>query len=431
MSKKAKKPTQSHKAFDSMQALNPIRRAAQHGPSIAPGVQLSIYDAAQSMWLARAVVRVISSDLTANGWTWLSSDDEGKGDWIHPLDGNDELASIISDCAAIALYEGAGVLLFDDGAEGDDLARPLGIVKELPTVHRMGIFIEGPINTNPFSKDNGLPGELSLQYDQISSPVKLHPSRYYIMSGPDRVKPSKARSASKEWKLSIIARGWEAIEAAHNTIRSASRTAQLNMSVAVTLKDAVSSDGKIPTEISKNIRYGLDAWAENGYIIMPDKLMPGFQKLDSNMQQMVDIVLQQVEFVASAFGIPATKLLGRQSKGLANGGEADLENHYTNMRGYQIEMASPAIRAICKAMRLPAKFEFNSMWQESDKESADAMHKITLAAKEIHEMTGDPDASTGFFNKAISRFLRFVIKPTEYTPIPDPDAESKAHGVLK
>lgn len=92
-----------------------------------------------------------------------------------------------------------------------------------------------------------------------------------------------------------------------------------------------------------------------------------------------EVVMTKLNMLAGASSYPVTRLLGVQAKGLNNGGDIDTRNYYDDVKSSQELELTPAMYLIDECIIRSATggrdpsiwYNWNSLWQMSDKERAE------------------------------------------------------------
>ena len=413
------------KFADNMRNLNPTTAGTSFGAG-SLHVGSDHFEYAQQNWMLNRLLRIISDDATTAGWTW---DDEE-----HPLERQMALRSVAAEALKLCLIEKVSVALFDDGSSGEQLSTPLKKGgNRLPTIRRLSDFqASSERDENMFSPNYGLPLELKIKPSKGERELLLHPTRYlFIKDGPIYSYSVGHFQDSN----SFISAGVKAARNAELVIDAAVRTARLNMSAVVRVNGTIDATGKIIEDMKANVLDGMNAWVNNGFTIIPAEVFEDFAATGGQLAHVAEVVAQQLEIVAAAYGVVVTKFLGKQSKGLANGGQGDLENHYTTIQGYQETILRPLLEAVAeRSFEAGTDFKFNSLWKESDKERSSASLDVIRGGKELYEVTGSAEAAVVFIEKGLQPLgfdLPNVDFGRKYTPQPDKNKEMREAGIME
>jgi uncharacterized protein len=227
----------------------------------------------------------------------------------------------------------------------------------------------------------------------------IHPSRVIRLIGADYPDIDRAMDS---WGDSILQVVYEAIR----------DLSIVNTSVATMISEAKVDVYKIAglaehlstAESSAQLRNRfVNANAAKSVIrgLLLDKDNEEWERPQLNLSNF-DKVMQTYEMMAcGAADIPATRLFGREPTGMSSTGESDIRNYYDRIASDQKVRLTPLLKPLDEILirhtfgdRDEAiHYDWNSLWQESDKEKADNEFKIAQAHKvDIDGGLINPDA---------------------------------------
>lgn len=105
-----------------------------------------------------------------------------------------------------------------------------------------------------------------------------------------------------------------------------------------------------------------------------------YEQKQVNFAGLPDVAMTLLKIMCGAAGMPETRLLGAQAKGLSNGGDADLKNYYDSVNARQELHMDPALKPLDDIIMMSAL----------GKEEPDLWHKwsplYAMTAKEVAEV---------------------------------------------
>src|SRR5699024_761426 len=101
-----------------------------------------------------------------------------------------------------------------------------------------------------------------------------------------------------------------------------------------------------------------------------------------------EMLLTAYQVAAGACDIPVTRLLGRSASGLNSSGDTEVRDYYDTLRAKQHNDIGPAMRLldahVARQAGAPdAVYEWNSLWQTTDKENAETLNTTATAIKTL------------------------------------------------
>jgi len=146
-----------------------------------------------------------------------------------------------------------------------------------------------------------------------------------------------------------------------------------------------------------------------------------FETKSNTFAGLPDLLDRFAQYLSSASDIPATRLLGQNASGLRATGEGDLKNYYDMIRSLQVSDYRPKLKQfddiLIRHLGLNAdddyKFEFNSLFQMTDKEKSE----IHLSRAQRDQIYLDNDIVTP------KMVLKDLQQTDTYTNITDDDVD--------
>ena len=147
-----------------------------------------------------------------------------------------------------------------------------------------------------------------------------------------------------------------------------------------------------------------------------------FETKSNTFAGLPDLLDRFAQYLSSASDIPATRLLGQNASGLSATGEGDLKNYYDMIRSLQVSDYRPKLKQfddiLIRHLGLNPdddyKFEFNSLFQMTDKEKSE----IHLSRAQRDQIYLDNDIVTP------KMVLKDLQQTDTYTNITDDDVDS-------
>jgi phage-related protein (TIGR01555 family) len=329
-------------------------------------------------WRAARIVNAIADDMTRAGFHVMYDDDGGAGQFdIEGAIKRFGLVPKVRDAVRWArLYGGAVIVI---GTRGEDASKPLdmdairqGALEYLLVLDRWRIAGSGAIVTDPVSHAFGMPEMYTL-----STGVRVHPSRVVRFDGEPL--PWQRFQANGCWNAPVLQHVFDAIRDADASIANVA-SMMYEATVDVIKIDQFSQyvgtrDGQKTLE--KRIAFAGLRKAINRVLLLDkseehNRIQNTFAGLDNLLARF------QTE-VAGASGIPVTRLMGQSPAGLQATGDADIRNYYDAIRARQESDLRPQLEKLLEIIArsefgsLPEnfRFEFNPLWQLSEREQAD------------------------------------------------------------
>jgi len=146
-----------------------------------------------------------------------------------------------------------------------------------------------------------------------------------------------------------------------------------------------------------------------------------FETKSNTFAGLPDLLDRFAQYLSSASDIPATRLLGQNASGLSATGEGDLKNYYDMIRSLQVSDYRPKLKQfddiLIRHLGLNPdddyKFEFNSLFQMTDKEKSE----IHLSRAQRDQIYLDNDIVTP------KMVLKDLQQTDTYTNITDDDVD--------
>ena len=376
---------------NALSGLSTERDKAAHSyyaePTLDPTQLVNAY---RGSWMARKIVDIPALDSCRNWRAWQASQDQ-----IELIEAEEKRLNVrgkVLDARKKARLFGGAAIYMDFG---DDASKqlPLDRVKKAGirflTVFSARQLVPGELETDPLSEFFGLPKEFTIAGGS-NGQARIHPSRLVIFVGaemPDR----DITSSTYGWGDSVLVSVMDAVK------RAESAAANVNSLIFEANVDVISIEGlaeilkapggedkvreliRLNTEAKSNLR-ALVLDAKNKY----DRKAVGFGTLP-------DLMDRFDQHAAGAADIPMTRFMGMSPGGMNSTGESDLRNYYDRISAGQTLEMGPAMHGLDEALIRSATgardeavhYEWNPLWQLSEKDKADIFKTKADAARTI------------------------------------------------
>lgn len=276
------------------------------------------------------------------------------------------------------LYGGAGIVIGIDGQGEPSL--PLNdnwimpnTLRFLKTLDRWHLT---PQDINYF--DPAKHNYFTPNYYRISGTNMLMHHTRMIRFGGD-IMPYYVATINNLWDNSVLQRMYDALTNAASTpnlVNSQIYESNVPLQKIKNLAQIISSQGG---DSRLQQRAGILALYKSIYNTILLDTEEEFEFRSPNLAGLGDFIDRFLKIISAASGIPVSKLLGEAVVGISSTGERDIRNYYDKIKALQTTKILPVLKRIDKIIMLhlwgfiPEGFswEFNPLWQMSDKEKAD------------------------------------------------------------
>lgn len=343
-----------------------------------------------STWFGK-ILDIRADDATREGRAWKGEKEQIEK--IEAVESKLDFWSKVNQAIKYADLYGGGVIIPDLPGNSASPLNPdritEGSVKFLSVLHRYEITAEGQ-DRNPLSPNFGGPERYKVN-TQSGLQVIFHPSRVILFNG----RVTSSRNSGEIWGNSL----W--VHLADSILASDSAAAVISALMQEAKIDVVSVDDLMDNMSSANYESNfLRRWQ----LVALLKSVANVTLIDSgdeweqktiNWAGLPEAVSTLLNVMAGAADIPVTRLVGTQSKGINNGGEADLRNYYDSVRAKQKLQLTPKMRPLDDIIIRNALgerpddvwYEWKPLWQPSDKERAETQ-KLRAETFAIELTTG-------------------------------------------
>ena len=304
-----------------------------------------LVNAYRNSWVAKRLVEVPAMDAIKNWRVWQTDNDS-----LNALEQYEDKLSIkqklLQTIIASRALGGAGLYI---GTRDQDLLQPLDASKikkdglSYLIVFPRTALVAGELEDDVLSPYFGKPK----YYEIVSNGniVKIHPSRFVLFYGEQRL---------DEWAYSGASRGWgdSVLQAAYNWMRNADSTGH---NIASLVFEANINTYKVPELFEKlrdeeekraiEERFAIASAMKgiNGDIVMDST--EDFIRNSISFNGLSDILDRFIVYVGASQGIPANKFLGQANKGLSDGKDL-LTNYYDDIKAMQTLEIQPALQIL-------------------------------------------------------------------------------------
>ena len=376
---------------NALSGLNTERDKAAHSYYAEPTVDaMELVNAYRGSWMARKIVDIPAMDSCRNWRGWQA--DQADIELIEAEEKRLNVRGKVLEARKKArLFGGAAVYadFGDTASEPLDLGRvQKGGIRFL-TVFTPRQLVPGEIDTDPMSEFFGMPKEFTIA-GGATGQARIHPSRLTVFVGNDLPDRDIAASAFG-WGDSVLVSVMQAVKQAE------SASANINSLIYEANVDVVSIEGlseilKLPggeDKVRSLLQMNLDAKSNLRALVLDAK--NNYQRKAVSFASLPDLMDRFDQHAAGAADIPMTRFMGMSPGGLSSTGESDLRNYYDRVSAGQTLEMSPAMMRLDEALirsatgaRKPAThYEWNPLWQLSEKDKADIFKTKSDAARTL------------------------------------------------
>lgn len=335
-------------------------------------------------WLAKRIVNAIADDMTREWGHYLFDDpeDDTLPFAVEQAVKKLSIKSRINEVLKWArLYGGALVILgVDDVKRPEDMQKPLKIetrgkncLKYLRVVDRWRAAPGDSGVTDLNDPDFGLPNE----YIIAESSVRIHHSRVLRFNGQKL--PYFSWMQNGMWDDSELQHVFDSLLNCDTSTQSvASMLFESNVDIIKSPQIAnllATKDGE--AKVLKRFQVAAMMKSFNRTLLLDGA--EEYEKKSNSFANLHDIINQFMVDVCGAAEIPMVRLFGQSAGGLNNTGDTDLTNYYDMIKSRQEDQLMPQLdrlhelvcRSVFGAVPKNFRFEFNSLWQMTEKEQAE------------------------------------------------------------
>ena len=383
---------------------DPTRRTNFTGCDLKSTDFTTIETMFQGSWIVKRAVNVLPEDATRE-WVDLDISDDNKGQDIiadinNRLKKHKAIKKFRQALSFGRLYGGSILLIgANDGQEIEEPLKEDSIksIDSLTVLDRWQLDIK-KVYSDPQEPDFGEPELYTVKPRNVrgesQSQKVVHASRVIKFDGNEITDRMKIVNAG--WHDSIL------IDI-NDDLRHYGISLQ---SGAVLFQDFITKVLKIPnlSELIENddqnalntrIQFALSTQSSLGMSLIEEN--ETFEKIQTPINGLDKLINIFIEIVSAATGIPRTRLFGQQLGQLA-GAEETTRNYYDSVKAYQELELRDKFERLYKLFLLDKsgfnkgiepkdwKLEFNSLWQNTDKDVAEAQDKQASADEKYFNM---------------------------------------------
>lgn len=329
-------------------------------------------------WVCRKVIDAPVMDLMREGWTWqLEEDDNTK---VKAAQKRFGVAAKIAWAKRMANLYGGAAILIGDGSPNPEEPLDLsaigrGGLKYLTALTRYEIT-SGQVQHDMLDPDYRKPKDYMLS--GRASTAKVHPSRIVRFTGRDSA--LIGMPVQDVWGDSILAGVLREIAGYATGVNSTARLLEESTVNYFKIKgylDKLATPGG-EQAIAKALDLLQQQKSAINAVVM-DVEDGNMEQFTADFNGLPDVVRSLLQLVAGAADMPLTRLLGTSPGGLNATGESDVRNYYDRLKSEQAEDIAPALDRIGEAVirselgTMPdgAEYDFNPLWQMTEKEQAE------------------------------------------------------------
>lgn len=376
---------------NALSGLNTERDKAAHSyyaePTVDPHELLNAY---RGSWMARKIVDIPALDSCRAWRAWQAAD--GQIELIEAEEKRLNAQGKVLEARKKARLFGGAAVYADFG---DDASKPLDLERvkkggiRFLTVFTPRQLVPGEIEMDPMSEFFGMPKEFTVA-GGAAGQARIHPSRlttFYGAELPDR----DITSSAFGWGDSVLISVMSAVKQAE------SASANINSLIFEANVDVVSIEGLAEIlkmsggedKVRDLLKLNLDAKSNLRALILDAKNT--YARKAVSFASLPDLLDRFDQHAAGAADIPMTRFMGMSPGGLNSAGESDLRNYYDRISAGQTLEMGPALTRLDEALirsatgtRDPAiHYDWNPLWQLSEKDKADIFKTKSDAARTI------------------------------------------------
>lgn len=331
-------------------------------------------------WLAKKIVNIPADDMTRE-WLHVIFGDDKKNKNQFAIEQAEKRFSIKSKTNTVMkwarLFGGAVIII---GTREADLSKPLdvkkirkGDLRYLHVLDRWRLSPYGALNRDLDSPNFGLPDN----YVVAESTVKVHHTRVLRFNGQKLPYFSWLQNAM--WDDSELQHVMDSLmncDTATQSVATMLFEANVDVVTSTELNDILSrKDGE--AKLAKRFQVAAMLKSFNRMLLLDgtekyDKKQNSFANLDK-------IILQFMVDVCGASDIPMTRLFGQSASGMNATGDNDVRNYYDKCSSGQESEMRPQLEYLYEILTRSElgffpddfRFDFNPLWQMSEKEQSD------------------------------------------------------------
>lgn len=357
-------------------------------------------------WIARKVVDIPAWDATRNWRSWQASDTQIEQ--IEAVEKKLRIKSKVKQALTKArLYGGAALVMgVDDGQSPDkelDLERVTTDSLKFVHVVSRHELTTGQLDYDIMSQYYGMPSYYESMGQGTAAQVRLHPSRVVRFIGLEMPDPMRQNDGWGDPVLQIVA---DAVKACGTVSQSVAQlVSELKVDV-IKVPELTANMMTAEQEEKLKRRFGMAASAKSIYNMLLLDREEEWQRIQTNLAGLPDLVKVYLMIASGAADIPATRFVGQSPQGLNATGDSDTRNYYDRVKHEQENEISPALEMLDEVIIRSATgsrdeniwYEWNSLWQMTPEQLAE----LSLKKAQTFQI----DANAGLMNPAVLKEAR-------------------------
>lgn len=379
-------------------------------------------------WLSQKIVDIIAEDCTRE-WRHFHEDTVAQ-----EADEYFNVQSLFCDAQRWARLYGTAYIVLDIKGSGP-INTPLkldklkkGCVSSMQVVDRTRLVPMGTIDTTPMSPNYGMPDF----YQFVGNASPIHASRIIRFEGTKL--PLYEMMRNNYVSDSILIPLFTTIDNFHMAAgAAASACVEINSDVvSIEGLQELLSNPEGERALLKRFRMMKQMKSAHNIILMDAR--EEFQGKNISLTGLQNLIWEYLQIVSAAVGIPATRFLATQPKGLNASGDADISNYVDTLKGYQKVDLRPKLSIIDKIIQAHFglgdwKYEWCDLFPESAAQAQERKKALCDAiAKLVETGTITPEAGIAVLEQAEVFGTLKLGKAPAFLPTSKPTPQGKANG---
>jgi phage-related protein (TIGR01555 family) len=350
---------------------------------VRPMTRVELEAMFRTSWLAKRIVKLPADDMTGSWRTFKmgDADDNPKLDALKQAEKAFKIQHRFHEALCWGRLYGGAIMIMGtaDAVDPEDMKLPLDVTRigkgDLKYIHvldRWRCAPSGEMVTDLSSPSFGMPSS----YIIAESSVEVHHTRIIRFGGEKLPYFEWLRNA--RWDDSVLQHVLDSVKN-YDTTASSISTMLFEANVDVIKSDDITellASAKGEEKLRR--RFAASALMKSfNRMLLLDK-EEDYEKKSNSFTNLKEIWQQFGVDVCGAGDIAMTRLFGQSAGGLNSTGDGDLQNYYKMISGKrETELRPPLeqfdqvfVRSVLGQMPDDYEFEFNSLWETSDKDEA-------------------------------------------------------------
>jgi len=345
--------------------------------------------------IGKRIIDIKSEDMIRQ---WISIEKDTDGNILEALDGINAKSVFLRALQLNKTYGGSIIfMMIDDAGQAEDELN----INNIKSIEKIKAFSREKFTTVAYD-DFGEPSIFEIQTKDKS--VRVHSSRCLVFTGDLCLYEYNYEMQDMEYW------GFSELQSMFNILGKLGLSLQSIFDMLIKSNIDVLKIEKLWEKLGINNKEGqsqldkrLEAFDKGKSVsrtLMIDNL-EDYQTISQNYSGVPEVMDRMKEFLSLISGIAVTILWGTSSKGLNSTGDNDVRRYYDSIKNDQeLTLRKPLaylikLLSLSKDLSIANKennFEFNSLWQLSQKEEAE-IKKITAETDQIYINNGVLDPS--------------------------------------